>query len=83
MNSKAKILVVDDTPANLALVLDALSGAGYEVLVAESGRGALALLEHNLPDLILLDVVMLGWTASPPVRASRPCPSAATCPCSS
>lgn len=60
MNPKAKVLVVDDTPANLALVLDALSAAGHEVLVAESGRGALALLEHNLPDLILLDVVMPG-----------------------
>ena len=60
MSQPAKILVVDDTPANLALVLDALGAAGHELLVAESGRGALALLEHNLPDLILLDVVMPG-----------------------
>lgn len=60
MNHRAKILVVDDTPANLAVVLDALSGAGHEVLVAESGRSALALLEHNRPDLILLDAVMPG-----------------------
>jgi DNA-binding response OmpR family regulator/DNA-binding CsgD family transcriptional regulator len=60
MSPAAKILVVDDTPANLALVLDALGAAGHELLVAESGRGALALLEHNLPDLILLDVVMPG-----------------------
>ena len=60
MTTPAKILVVDDTPANLALVLDALGAAGHELLVAESGRGALALLEHNVPDLILLDVVMPG-----------------------
>jgi DNA-binding response OmpR family regulator/DNA-binding CsgD family transcriptional regulator len=76
MNSKAKILVVDDTPANLALVLDALSGAGYEVLVAESGRGALALLEHNLPDLILLDVVMPGvdgFTTCARIKAMPEC----------
>jgi DNA-binding NarL/FixJ family response regulator len=60
MKTQAKVLVVDDAPANLALVLDALSGAGHEVLVAESGRSALALLAHNLPDLILLDAVMPG-----------------------
>ena len=60
MSQPAKILVVDDTPANLALVLDALGAAGHELLVAESGRGALALLDHNVPDLILLDVVMPG-----------------------
>jgi DNA-binding response OmpR family regulator/DNA-binding CsgD family transcriptional regulator len=60
MSSPAKILVVDDTPANLALVLDALGAAGHELLVAESGRSALSLLGHNVPDLILLDVVMPG-----------------------
>ncbi|MBL9199008.1 MAG: response regulator [Opitutaceae bacterium] len=56
----AKILVVDDTPANLALVLDALGAAGHGLLVAESGRSALSLLAHNIPDLILLDVMMPG-----------------------
>jgi DNA-binding response OmpR family regulator/DNA-binding CsgD family transcriptional regulator len=60
MSEKSKVLVVDDTPGNLALVLDALGGAGHDVLVAESGRSALALLEHNQPDLILLDAVMPG-----------------------
>jgi DNA-binding NarL/FixJ family response regulator len=54
----AKVLVVDDTPANVSLLLDALTDEGYEVLVAESGRSALQLLEHNQPDLVLLDVVM-------------------------
>ena len=54
----AKILIVDDTPANLSLVLDALANAGHELVVAESGRSALSLLEHTTPDLILLDVVM-------------------------
>ena len=58
MNSSAKVLVVDDTPANLSLVLEALAGSGHDVLVAEDGLSALALLEHTLPDLILLDVVM-------------------------
>ncbi len=56
----ARVLVVDDTPANLSLLLDALSEARYDILVAESGRSALALLEHTTPDLILLDLVMPG-----------------------
>ncbi len=55
-----RILVVDDTPANLSLLLDALTEAGHEILVAESGRSALALLQHTTPDLILLDLVMPG-----------------------
>ena len=56
----AKVRIVDDTPANVSLLLDALTEAGCELLVAESGRSALTLLAHNLPDLILLDVVMPG-----------------------
>lgn len=55
-----RVLVVDDTPANLSLLLDALTEAKHEVLVAESGRSALALLEHTTPDLVLLDLVMPG-----------------------
>lgn len=55
-----RVLVVDDTPANLSLLLDALGEANYEILVAESGRSALALLDHTTPDLVLMDFVMPG-----------------------
>ena len=58
--ASARILVVDDTPANLSLLLDALTEAGHEILVAESGRSALSLLDHTTPDLVLLDFVMPG-----------------------
>lgn len=58
MSAPGTLLVVDDTPANLGVLLDALSEAGHEVLVAESGRSALAQLEHARPELILLDVIM-------------------------
>jgi DNA-binding response OmpR family regulator/DNA-binding CsgD family transcriptional regulator len=54
------VLVVDDTPANLGLVLDALGSAGLRVLVAESGARALELLAQQTIDLILLDMVMPG-----------------------
>jgi len=58
MSRPATVLVVDDTPANIGVLLEALSDAGLDVLVAESGLSALAQLEHSQPDLILLDVMM-------------------------
>ena len=54
------IMIVDDVPANLGVLLDFLDSAGYEVLVAESGEGALAQLAYAQPDIILLDVTMPG-----------------------
>jgi len=54
------VLIVDDTPANLAFLSDALDDAGYEVLVAPSGLTALRQLELIRPDVILLDAVMPG-----------------------
>jgi DNA-binding response OmpR family regulator len=58
MNTPAKILVVDDTPKNVKLLADLLTVKGYNVVTAESGRQALAQLEAERPDRVLLDVVM-------------------------
>lgn len=52
------ILIVDDVPANLGVLLDFLGDAGYEVLVAESGLSALEQVSYARPDIILLDVLM-------------------------
>lgn len=52
------VLVVDDAPANLALLLDCLGEAGLDLRFAENGEQALAQLDHARPDLILLDVLM-------------------------
>ena len=54
------LLVVDDVPANLSVLLDFLGEEGFEVLVAESGQGALEQIRYSRPDLILLDVMMPG-----------------------
>jgi DNA-binding response OmpR family regulator/DNA-binding CsgD family transcriptional regulator len=54
------LLVVDDVPANLSVLIDAASAAGYRVLLAESGERALKLAAKTTPDLILLDVMMPG-----------------------
>lgn len=59
-HDKATILVVDDNPTNLSVLVDYLDEAGFEVMVAENGDAALELLVYSQPDLILLDVMMPG-----------------------
>lgn len=54
----ARILVVDDIAANRKLLEAKLAAEYYDVASAASGREALAAVEHNPPDLILLDVLM-------------------------
>lgn len=54
------ILVVDDAPANLAVLVEYLTGQGYTVLVARDGESALEQARYARPDLILLDVLMPG-----------------------
>jgi signal transduction histidine kinase len=56
----ATILIVDDTPANLSVLVDTLSESGYKLMVAEDGEDALAQTAHTQPDLVLLDVMMPG-----------------------
>jgi sigma-B regulation protein RsbU (phosphoserine phosphatase) len=52
------ILVVDDSPVNLRLVVRTLEGRGYRLLAAKSGRAAIDIARRTRPDLILLDVMM-------------------------
>ena len=56
----AVILIVDDVPANLAVLHDALEQGGYVVRVATSGERALESALLAPPDLILLDAMMPG-----------------------
>src|SRR5437879_6421953 len=53
-----RILVVDDTPANIQTVAAILKGQGYQLSVATNGKQALDVLAKIRPDLILLDVMM-------------------------
>lgn len=54
------VMIIDDTPDNLALLSDTLSEAGYRVLVATDGLSALEQINFLRPDIILLDVMMPG-----------------------
>jgi len=56
----ARILIVDDDPALLRLLEMRLTQEGHEVVQAASGEAALALLDHELPEMLLTDLRMGG-----------------------
>ena len=57
-----KILVVDDLPENVFMLQDRLEHEGYEVITAYDGLTGIEKTRNELPDLILLDVMMPGIT---------------------
>ena len=58
MTQPRKILVVDDNPGNVKLLNDLLTVKGYDVATASSGQEALAQIDADCPDLVLLDIMM-------------------------
>jgi len=54
----AKVLMVDDTPANIDVLRKVLIREGYQLFFAHSGEKAIKIASRALPDLILLDVMM-------------------------
>ena len=67
----ARILVIDDTPANVKVLTDILTSAGYQVVSAASGTEGLARMTAEPPDLVLLDVVMPGISGYDTCRQIR------------
>lgn len=53
-----RILVIDDLPENVFMLKDRLEQEGYEVLTAYNGKSGIEKAQSELPDLILLDVMM-------------------------
>jgi len=51
----ARILVIDDEPDVVRLILKVLSGRGHVVQIARDGASALQRVQHEPPDVILLD----------------------------
>jgi two-component system, cell cycle response regulator DivK len=68
----ATILVVEDTPANLALAHKLLKADHHEVLGATTAHAGIALARQHVPDLVLMDIGlpdMDGWNALTIIRA--------------
>lgn len=55
---RKKILIVDDEPKILGVVRGILQREGYEIIVADSGKLCLEILENIKPDLIFMDIMM-------------------------
>jgi len=55
-----KILIVDDMPEIRNLVKITLSSGNYQILEAESGEQAIKVTEKEMPNLIIMDVMMPG-----------------------
>ncbi len=56
----ATILLVDDEPTSLGVLLNYLAKFGLTVRLVQSGESALALMKKNRPDIMLLDILMPG-----------------------
>ena len=75
-----RILVVDDTPANVKLLVDVLTVKGYDVASAVNGEEALEKVASNPPDLVLLDIMMPGLSGYEVCRRLRDDPATALLP---
>ena len=68
---KHKILIVDDEPDILEFMQYNLEKEGFEVFLASSGKQALEVAKQELPDLIILDVMMPGMDGIETCRELR------------
>lgn len=75
-----RVLVVDDTPANIELLAAILEPHGFNVLVATSGDTALRVARRTPPDLIMLDVMMPGLDGFETCRQIKADPKLADIP---
>ena len=58
MNEQPKLLIVDDEPLNVDYIFQEFEDSGYQLLTAYDGQEALDKIQKELPDLVLLDLMM-------------------------
>ncbi|MFN0162367.1 MAG: response regulator [Burkholderiales bacterium] len=80
MNTPPRVLVVDDTPANVKLLEGILTFKGFEVVTAASGPEGLKRLSEAPPDIALLDIMMPGMSGYDVCKAIRNQPATALLP---
>jgi two-component system, OmpR family, KDP operon response regulator KdpE len=71
MNKRVIILVVDDEPPIRRLLNTSLASQGYGIIEADSGRDALAALEREKPDLVILDLGLPDISGMDVIRIVR------------
>ena len=71
----AKILVIEDNPANVKLAVFLLEKAGHEVLTAEDAAEGIELSKRHLLDLVLMDIQLPGMDGLAATRALKSDPA--------
>lgn len=78
--TKASILIVEDTPANMTLATLILEKGGYAVLQADNAAAGIALARSALPDLILMDIQLPGMSGLEATRILKDDPATRAIP---
>lgn len=73
----AKIIIIEDNPANMKLATFLLHGAGHEVLQATDAEAGLALIRAEMPALVLMDVQLPGMDGLAATRLLKADPALA------
>jgi CheY-like chemotaxis protein len=73
--SGTKVLIVDDSPTIVTVLRKMLQQNGYRTIEAYSAEQAMELVQHEIPDLIFLDIVLPGMDGFSALRALRKDPN--------
>lgn len=76
----AKILIVDDSPTETYKLTGVLEKNGHSVITAENGEDGVARAKAELPDLVLMDIVMPGLNGFQATRQLSKAPETANIP---
>ena len=76
----SKILIVDDSPTETHVLSTILESNGYQTVTAESGEAGVEVAKKELPDLVLMDVVMPGLNGFQATRQLKKEPTTAHIP---
>jgi CheY-like chemotaxis protein len=71
----ARVLLVEDNPANLALMKYLLQASGYTILTATNGREGVVVAQRESPDVILMDLQMPNMNGYEAVRQVKEVPA--------
>jgi len=69
--SKKKVLIVDDEADYLSLIQQRVESWGYEVITAQAGKEALAIVKEKLPDIVILDYLMPDMSGTEVLKEIR------------
>jgi twitching motility two-component system response regulator PilH len=75
-----KILIVDDSPTEMHILKSVVEAAGHSVITAENGESGVETATKEMPDLILMDVVMPGMNGFQATRKISKTPETANIP---